>query len=111
MKKAAETSKEKDQDKAAVIAKLMALEKTHGKGVTAIVVEDKVAFFKKPSRPQLSYALTLMGSDILAAYESVLNGTFIEGDRCIIDEDEYFMAAGPQVNSMIGSKSAELVKL
>jgi len=98
-------------NKEEVNARLQVLEKEHGKGVSAIIVDDKVAYFKKPKRAQLSYALTLMTTDMLAAYESVLNSTFIEGDRDIIDEDDYFIAAGPQVNHMLGSRSAELVKL
>jgi len=78
--------------------------------VVAIIVEDKVAYFRKPRRSEISYAMTLLDKDPLGAYTAILNATYIEGDREILDDDDYFVSAAPLANQLISQRSAEILK-
>lgn len=89
---------------------LKALEAKHGK-LKAIVVEDKVALFKKPSRQILGSASAYVSTDIIRYTEIVAESCFVDGDREIIDDDDYFISAMPQISELGENKKAELVKL
>ena len=97
---------ERDQ---AIGAKALELKKKHGE-ITVIKVLDKVAYFKQANRQTVGYAMTLMSSSMDAAYESILNNCYLEGDREIIDEDKYFLIAMPEANKLIASGTAEVLK-
>jgi len=92
----------------AVIAKW---KKEHGDNIQCLVVGDKKAWFKRPDRPTVSYALTLMGTDPLGAYGAILGDSFLGGDRQILDDDKYFYVASPFANKLLGEMTAELVKV
>lgn len=89
---------------------LKALEAKHG-SLKAIVVEDKVALFKKPSRQVLGSASAYVSTDIIRYTEIVADSCFVEGDREIIEDDDYFISAMPQFSELGENKKAELVKL
>lgn len=95
-----------------VEARKAELEKQRKESVLAIhVAEDqKVAYFRKPNRREVSYAMTLLANDPLAAYEAVLNSCYLEGDRELLDNDEYFIGIAPLANSLISTKTAEVLK-
>jgi len=86
------------------------LSKKRKEKVVAIVVDDKAAFFRKPRRAEISYAMTLLDKDPLGAYGSILSATFLEGDRGILDDDDYFMSAAPLANQLITQRAAEILK-
>lgn len=83
------------------------------KGVYLITVEDKAALFRKPSRQDISFATAAssQGKDAIAFTESIMKNTFLEGDREILEDDDYFMSAMTVTNEMVESKQAEIKKL
>lgn len=92
--------------------KLAELKAKHG-NVYLITVEDKAAVFRKPSRQDISFATAAssQGKDAIAFTESIMRNTFLDGDRELLDNDDYFMAAMTVVDEMVETKQAELKKL
>lgn len=92
--------------------RLKALKAQYGT-VYLITVDDKAAVFKKPSRNDLSYATAAssQGKDAVKLAETILRNTFVEGDRDIIDNDEYFFGAMPIAMEMFEIKQGEIKKL
>ena len=86
------------------------LEATHGK-LKAIMVEDKIALFKKPTRQIIGAASALSTSDPMKYLEMLAENCFVAGDRELLDDDDYFMAIMPKLNELIETKTAELLKL
>lgn len=83
------------------------------KGVYLITVDDKAALFRKPTRQHISFATAAssQGMDAIAFTESIMKNTFLEGDREILEDDDYFLPAMPVINQMVESKQAEIKKL
>lgn len=81
----------------------------HGE-IFMISVEDKAAIFKAPNRKTLSYANNAK-QDIVKFNETILNACYVEGDRELLDNDKYFLAAGAKAIELIEIKEAEIVKL
>lgn len=86
------------------------LEATHGK-LKAIMVEDKIALFKKPTRQIIGAASALSTSDPMKYLEMLAENCYVAGDRELLDDDDYFMAIMPKLNELIETKTAELLKL
>lgn len=72
--------------------------------------EDGIAYFKKPSRQQLGYAMTLK-SDPLKMTETILKGCFVGGDERFINETDYMLGAASIVELLIQAKEVKLKKL
>lgn len=89
-----------------------ALKDKHG-DIFLITVEDKSAVFRKPNRQELSYAMVAshQGNDAVSMCESIANSCYVEGDREIIDNDDYFLGAMPVLTEMIDIKQGEIKKL
>lgn len=94
----------------AKIPNVEALKKEHGE-LTAIAVEDKIALFKKPTRKVIGMASAHIQSDIMEYLSIIAENCYVAGDRAIIDEDEYFLAIVPQLNALVETKTASLLKL
>lgn len=92
--------------------RLAALKAKHG-DVYEITVEDKAAVFRKPSRQDLSFATNTssQGKDPIAFTEAIMKNTYIEGDRELVDDDNYFLGAMQVVSVMVEAKQAEIKKL
>lgn len=71
---------------------------------------DKVAYLKKPTRKDISMARTLAAGEEIAYYELLMDAVWIEGDKEIRDDDDYFFNAYPQLGHMIETKIVELKK-
>lgn len=84
--------------------------KQHGE-IFKLIVDDKVAYLKKPSRKVLSYASSIGTKDPMKFNEIILNECFIGGDEDIKTDDSYFLAAASKLADIIEVKEAELVKL
>ncbi|MCX8018935.1 MAG: hypothetical protein N2747_00405 [Chitinophagaceae bacterium] len=84
--------------------------KQHG-AVFEIKVEDKTAYFKKPSRKTLMYASTVLQNNPLRFNEILMQECFLGGDRELIENDDYFLSASSCLADIIEIKTAELKKL
>ena len=93
-------------------SRIAELKEKHG-SVYLIKVDDKQAVFKKPSRQDLSYATAVssQGKDAVKLAETILRSTFVEGDKEILDNDEYFFGAMPVAMEMFETTQGEIKKL
>lgn len=72
--------------------------------------DDCVAYFKRPSRQQISYAQTLQ-NDPLKMAETLLKACFVGGSDKIYTDLEHLLGAGSIVDSLITIKTIEVKKL
>lgn len=81
--------------------------------VYEIKVEDKKAVLRKPTRQDLSYATagSSQGKDGMKFSELLMKQCWIDGDREILEDDEYFLSALPKLESLTELKQAEIKKL
>jgi hypothetical protein len=86
------------------------LKAKYGK-IFKITVGDKSCILKSPTRKDLSYASTVGAKDPLKFNEVILKNCFVEGDREIVDSDEYFLGASSKIQEIIEVKEASLEKL
>lgn len=86
--------------------------KKHG-DVIAYTVEDKVAYFRKPTRQELSYASIASNQmkDVIKYSESLMNSCWLGGDRDILEVDEYFIGAMSVIEALAEVKTGEVKKL
>ena len=72
--------------------------------------DGKEAYFRKPSRKDLSYALTMRDKP-LEMTELLLKNTFVDGDRCFVEDSAYLLGCSALVEQMIEVKNVEVEKL
>lgn len=70
--------------------------------------DANIAYFRKPNRQELSYALAAGKSDQLSVGESLLKSCFVAGDRIFIENFEYTLGAMPIVEKLMQVKTVEL---
>jgi hypothetical protein len=71
--------------------------------------EFTYGWLRYPSRQYISIAMTMKDSDPLKGKQIVIENSWIEGDRKIIDDDELFLSACTVLDEVIGVRQA-LVK-
>lgn len=72
---------------------------------------DKMAMMKPIDRHILSYASTkLTDGGLYEFLEVAMRECFIQGDREILDDDDYFLPASTAFNKIIDGKKAHLLK-
>lgn len=81
--------------------------KEHGK-VFVAAADGHKAYYRKPTRKELSYALTLKDQPLDMA-EILLKNCFLGGDATLHEETEYLLAcSGDLVERMIQVKKVEV---
>lgn len=86
------------------------LKATHGP-LFMLTVEDKACILKKPSRKALSYASSVATKDPMKFNEIILKNAWVDGDKEILEDDDYFLGASAKLAEIIEVKGAELVKI
>jgi len=78
-----------------------------------IVVDDKKAILHKPTRKDLSFAMagSSQAKDSIKFAEILLNQCWIDGDKEIKENDDYFFGAVPKLEVLSETKEAEIKKL
>ena len=86
--------------------------KKHG-DVVSYTVDDKVGYFRKPTRQEISYAsvASSQGKDAIKYSETLMNSCWLGGDREILDKDEYFIGAMGVIEALTEVKVGEVKKL
>lgn len=81
--------------------------------VIQYTVEDKVAYFRKPTRQEISYASVASNQmkDVIKYSETLMNVCFLGGDREILEKDEYFIGAMAVIEALAEVKTGEVKKL
>ncbi len=73
--------------------------------------DNKEGFVRKPTRKELSYAMTKVQSNPLGFAEAILQNCWLGGDEEIRTNDDYFLGASSQLDALMEVKTAELKKL
>lgn len=85
------------------------LKAKHGDILTA-KAEGHIAYFRKPNRPEVSFAMTLQ-SDPLKMGEALMRNCLIAGSDVFITDIEFMLGAAKLVEQLIKVKVVELGKL
>lgn len=82
-------------------------------GIYEVVVDDKKAILHKPSRKDISYATSgsSSGQDAMKFNEILMRQCWVDGDREILEDDDYFFGAVPTLQAILEVKKAEIKKL
>lgn len=93
--------------------KLKEWKEKHGDRLFMVKVEDKLAVVRKPGRKDLSFATagSSQGRDALKFAEILLKQCWIDGDKEIMEDDDYFLGAVPTLEALAENKKAEIKKL
>ena len=88
-------------------------EKFGDDSVFEVVVGEKKAVLHKPGRKDLSFANagSSQGQDSVKFVEILLKQCWIDGDKEILENDDYFFGVVPVMEAMIETKEAEIKKL
>lgn len=80
----------------------------YGTVITA-KADGYVAYFRKPNRKELSYALSLMQQDKrLEQIEHFVNSCFLGGDNIFLTDTEYMLGCAPIMEKMLQIKNVEV---
>ena len=72
---------------------------------------EALIIMKPIDRHILSYASTKITDDGLYAFlEQCMRECYVEGDTCILDDDDYFIPAAMKFNKILEGKKAALLK-
>lgn len=83
----------------------------HG-DIFKIEFEDgKEGYVRKPTRKELSYAMTKVQSNPLGFAEVILQNCWLGGHEEVRTNDAYFLGASSQLDALMEVKAAELKKL
>ncbi|HOU67777.1 MAG TPA: hypothetical protein PKW49_04215 [Paludibacteraceae bacterium] len=95
----------------ASVAQVELWKKQYGEIVEARA-NGHVAYFKKPSKAQVSYAMSLQQQNkILEMLETVLKGCYVSGSRVFIDDVDYILGCAGIVDLLVSAKQVELKNL
>jgi hypothetical protein len=72
--------------------------------------EFAIGFIKKPSRATMGAAMSVIAKNPLKANEIVLQSSWLEGDKRILEDDDLFMAAGALLGDIIQVRTGEVKK-
>ena len=78
--------------------------------IFAAKVEDHIAYFRKPTRQELGYIMTL-GNNPMKQTENLLQTCFAGGSETILQDDSYFLGAASVMQQLLAVKRAEVEKL
>lgn len=78
--------------------------------VFKIIVEDKVGYFRTPTRAVYSYASTAGTKDAMRFNEAILKGCFLGGDQELLNEKN-LITMGKHVIKILNIKESSLEKL
>lgn len=74
--------------------------------------KGKVAYFRKPKRAELSYAVSLQqAGKSLEMLEQVIKSCFVYGDRVFVDDTDHILGAAPLVEQLIRAEEIVVKKV
>jgi len=80
-------------------------------GVYLIESEGKKCYLHSPTRQTLDAASAGSKKADSKFNEILMKGCWLAGDKEMVEDDEYFFAAGKQLSELINTKEAALKKL
>lgn len=85
--------------------------KKHGTIFMLESEDGKVAYVRKPTRKELSYAMTKVQSNPLGFAEVIMQNCWLGGDEEMRTSDEHFLGVSSQLDALMEVKVVELKKL
>ena len=83
----------------------------HGK-VFECSADGETAYFRKPTRTELSYALALQANNkSIEMIEHILKSCYLGGSRVFLEDTDYMLGAADLVNSLVQVKHVEVKNL
>lgn len=82
--------------------------KEHGE-IFLFTVEDKSCIVRKPTRMELSFVSGV--TDPMQFTETLLKQLWLDGDKEMLEVDDYFLAISGKLDQVIKFKEAEVKKL
>lgn len=79
--------------------------------VFQVIVEESVAYLKKPNRRILSLAMKAAEKNSMRFNETLLNNCWLGGDETIKSDDDKFLAVSSQLDVIVEQKEAEIKEL
>lgn len=83
--------------------------KQHGR-VFSVTADGHTAYFRKPTRKELSYMLAMQDKPVEAT-EHLLTSCFLGGDRIFLTDTEYMLGCDKLVEKLTEVKTVELGEL
>lgn len=74
------------------------------------VAESKTGYVRKPTRQELSAAMTLK-NDPLGQAENILRDCWLGGDEELLEDEDYFQGAVSKFSEIMEVRKAEIKKL
>tara|TARA_R110002020_G_scaffold171353_4_gene361354 strand:- start:809 stop:1183 length:375 start_codon:yes stop_codon:yes gene_type:complete len=115
-----ETAEEKEivkaeEDKLALAEKLKLKHQTRAIFFIEVESEDEPdkwlgAYFRKPNLKEYSYFTSLVEKNKIQALQDLMGKIFLEGDREILDDDDYFLSAMSQIESIVSVQASRIKK-
>lgn len=85
------------------------LKKQYGE-VYSFELEGKKCFIRKPDRRAISAAMMASKKDSLKFNEVIMKNCWLAGDKCFVEDDDYYFSISESLDEIIEFKKAELVK-
>ena len=82
--------------------------KKHGE-IFELTIEDKSCIIRRPTRQEFSFVSGI--KDPIQLSETLLKQLWIDGDKEILEDDAYFLAAISQLDEVLRQKEASVKKL
>lgn len=87
---------------------VLELKKKHGR-VWIAEADDAVAYFRKPTRQEVSYAISLLNNNKMVEFiEHVLTSCYIGGSKRFTEDIDYMLGASAVVQDMVKAKTVEV---
>lgn len=84
----------------------------HGKVFECSADDGETAYFRKPTRTELSYALALQANNkSIEMIEHILKSCYLGGSRVFLEDTDYMLGAADLVNSLVQVKHVEVKNL
>jgi len=72
--------------------------------------EEIGAFFRKPSLKEFSQFSSISQKDSIAGIQNLMNNVFLEGNKLVIEDDDYFLACMQQIESIVQVQASTVKK-
>lgn len=102
---------ETTQEKTQVTQEQILAWKEQHQDVFRISVEDKVAYFRPPTRKAYSYASQVGAKDPMKFNEFILKDCILGGDKELAEDERYLLTMGQHVVKLLNIMESSLEKL
>ena len=78
--------------------------------VFALISDGMIGYLRKPTRPELGYAMSHANVNPLMMTETIIQSCWLGGCDNLRDDDKYFLGLNTQINDIIEIAEVEVKK-